>query len=93
MRPDDQPVSSIVQLLSRVLRPGYLVVCVDWFEFFFTTKSTKDTKGGSEDISLHPVFEFVDSKVEDESDLDVRKLPVGDDLSLMDRINSLLRQR
>ena len=45
MRPDDQPVSSIVQLLSRVLRPGYLVVCVDWFEFFFTTKSTKDTKG------------------------------------------------
>ncbi len=57
--------------------------------FFFTTK---DTKGGSEDISLYPVFEFGDIKVANESDLEARKLHIGDDLSLMERINFLLRQ-
>jgi len=38
--------------------------------FFFTTKSTKDTKGDSEDISLYAVFEFGDIQIEHEACLD-----------------------
>ena len=71
------------------LRVAYAVS----FEFLFHHEEHEGHEGGSEHISLHPVFEFGDSKVEDESDLDARKLPVGDDLSLMDRIHFPLRQR
>jgi hypothetical protein len=42
--------------------------------FFFTTKSTKDTKGDLEDRSLYAVFEFGYLKIEHEACLDARKL-------------------
>ena len=54
--------------------------------FIFTTKSTKDTKGASEDISLHAVFEFGDIKVEHETCLDTQRLHVGEDLRFMDQV-------
>ena len=72
------------------LRVAYAV----WFKFLFHHEEHEGHEGGrSEDVSLHPVFEFGDSKVEDESDSNARKFPIGEDWSLMDRIHSLLRQR